>query len=129
MQRLARSAPGALFAALLSAAPAATVATAQSLSPLEALLQPRQQEPLPPDQAFRLTLDRSADATGHAAQWTIAKGYYLYRDKMYISADGRPATIDPPPGETIHRRVFRYHSDFSRPCARAVPSARRRCYD
>lgn len=43
-------------------------------------------EPLPPEQAFRFTATREADAI--ALQWQIAPGYYLYRSKFAFSANG-----------------------------------------
>ncbi len=43
-------------------------------------------EPLPPEQAFQLKA-YARDAQTVRAQWRIAEGYYLYRDKFQFSTD------------------------------------------
>src|SRR3546814_11157300 len=61
-----------------------------------------QSAPLPPDQAFRLSVERAQDDS-IAASWTIEEGYYLYRDKMsalLLDADTeRPLPLETSPGE------------------------------
>jgi thiol:disulfide interchange protein DsbD len=47
------------------------------------------QQPLPAEQAFRLTAQR-LDAHTLEARWEIAPGYYLYRNKFRFETD--PAT-------------------------------------
>ncbi len=78
----------------------------QAVSPLESLLDAHQEDPLPPDEAFQLQLSRSAENKGYIAQWTIADGYYLYREKMNISAAGQLAVMDKPIGNTITDEFF-----------------------
>jgi thiol:disulfide interchange protein DsbD len=41
---------------------------------------------LPPDQAFQLSATAGPDAV--RLDWVIAKGYYLYRDRTRVAADG-----------------------------------------
>ena len=47
------------------------------------------EEFLPPDQAFKLTLD-AIDAQHIQAAFTIAPGYYLYRDRIKFAVKDRP---------------------------------------
>jgi thiol:disulfide interchange protein DsbD len=50
---------------------------------------------LPPDQAFQF--QSSADSASQVRlSWVIAKGYYLYRDRIKVSADGPQGTIGAP---------------------------------
>ena len=64
---------------------------------------------LPPEQAFALSLARAgADDGGgrYTAQWRIADGYYLYRDKTALVADGEAVALDKPQGEMISDPFF-----------------------
>jgi len=64
-----------------------------------------EEEFLPPEQAFVLTMSRGEG--GHfIAQWRIADGYYMYRDKTALAADGAPVALDKPRGEMIHDPTF-----------------------
>ena len=54
------------------------------------------------EEAFVLTVDESADsAEGAAMNWKIAPGYYLYRDRIDVTAQppGALVQLDRPPGE------------------------------
>ncbi|MDC0446371.1 protein-disulfide reductase DsbD [Gammaproteobacteria bacterium] len=44
-------------------------------------------EPLPPEQAFKFSVD-ALDSTNLIAKWEIADGYYLYHDKFSIDMQG-----------------------------------------
>lgn len=51
-------------------------------------------EPLQPDEAFSLSLGHGA-GTSLVADWTIAEGYYLYRDSLRARfADGTPVQME-----------------------------------
>jgi thiol:disulfide interchange protein DsbD len=71
--------------------------------------QPRQDQLLEPDQAFILSLT-AADSQTLVARWDIAKGYYLYRDKLQLSllnAEGvHIASLDIPPGQAQEDEFF-----------------------
>lgn len=56
--------------------------------------------PLDPEQAFALELHEVRDGRARI-RWQIARGYYLYRDQIRASRDGRPLTVETPPG-VIH---------------------------
>lgn len=72
------------------------------------------QEVLPSDQAFVLeSFGQSAIKTGANQQqllqlrWTIAPGYYLYRDQLKLSdAQGQPVELEIPAGETLSDAFF-----------------------
>lgn len=53
------------------------------------------QQPLPAEQAFRLTAHR-LDAHTLEARWEIAPGYYLYRNKFRFEADPASARLGDP---------------------------------
>ncbi|WP_205700981.1 protein-disulfide reductase DsbD [Jeongeupia sp. USM3] len=54
---------------------------------------------LPPDKAFRASLEVSADG-GYAVRFSVAPGYYLYRDRMSFSPEpAAPLRAAPPKGE------------------------------
>ncbi len=53
------------------------------------------EELLPPEQAFALKIT-PLDATTLRAEWTIAKGYYLYKDKFSFSTDAPGITLGVP---------------------------------
>ena len=65
---------------------------------------PGDEEPLPPDEAFRLHLERHAN--GGTAYWEIAKGYYLYRDKTKIKYGDATAQLKFPPSQTMRDEFF-----------------------
>lgn len=56
------------------------------LTMLWALPAHAQQDFLPPEQAFRLTIIKQADAQVRL-DWKISKGYYLYRKQMKVEGD------------------------------------------
>ena len=57
------------------------------------------EEFLQPEQAFRLAATKS-DAGGLQLTWSIAPGYYLYRDRMAVTASpsGSAVETERPPG-------------------------------
>ncbi len=65
-------------------------------------------ELLPPDEAF--AFKASVDANGHIqADWKIADGYYLYKDKFKFSAGDGKAVLEPadfPPARVKKDPVF-----------------------
>jgi thiol:disulfide interchange protein len=52
-------------------------------------------EPLPAEQAFRLSI-RADSAAQIAVRWTMAKGYYLYRDRTTFIANDEAGVLGPP---------------------------------
>lgn len=56
--------------------------------------------PLPPDQAFSLSVSRQADGDLSFA-WTIASGYYMYRDHTRAMADGASLPLVLSRGESV----------------------------
>ena len=79
------------------------------------------EEFLPPDQAFKLTLD-AIDAQHIQAAFTIAPGYYLYRDRIKFAVKDRPevsklVSVDLPVGDMKDDpnfgRMEVYHHDFN----------------
>ena len=70
-------------------------------------VQPQDDEFLPPDQAFALSVEHiSSDR--YIAQWRIAPDYYLYRDKTEISEQdsGQPSQYQMPAGEMLEDPFF-----------------------
>ena len=65
-------------------------------------------ELLPVDQAF--AFKASVDADGHIrADWKIADGYYLYKDKFHFSSADGGASLgkaDFPPAKVKHDEIF-----------------------
>ena len=83
-------------------------------------------ELLPAEQAF--AFDARLDGNQVRVRWTIADGYYLYRDKIQVEFDGevrQVGALELPPGETIKDSiltgqaadlaVFKHRLDFSIP--------------
>ena len=66
-----------------------------------------QSNPLPPEQAFRFSA-RLVDAGTVEARFTIADGYYLYRDKLRFSIEPVSAGLRVPelPGGKIKQDEF-----------------------
>jgi thiol:disulfide interchange protein DsbD len=106
--------------------PAATAAKVKSLDSLKELVQSSsgQDEFLPPDQAFGVSVS-AAGKDSLRASFRVAKGYYLYRDKLkfnLVGADGNTVAglglgkIDLPKGETKDDPTFGptvvYHHPF-----------------
>ncbi|WP_019995333.1 protein-disulfide reductase DsbD [Aureimonas ureilytica] len=57
-------------------------------------------EPLPVDQAFRLTIQPGTAGSRTTASFEIADGYYLYKDRIAVETPtGAPLAIDLPAGE------------------------------
>ncbi|MFP5507155.1 MAG: protein-disulfide reductase DsbD, partial [Gammaproteobacteria bacterium] len=89
----------ALPAAAGAAATTETPAAGGALDKLKALSQSlgfddADSEFLDPDVAFRPSVAASPDGTALIARWDIAKGYYLYRDKLRVElADGAGVTL------------------------------------
>jgi thioredoxin:protein disulfide reductase len=55
-----------------------------------------QVNPLPPDRAFRFSA-RLVDSRTVEARFTIADGYYLYRDKIHFAVEPQAAGLTVPP--------------------------------
>ena len=67
-----------------------------------------QPKPLPPEQAFRFSA-RAVDPQTVEARFTIADGYYLYRDKIHFAVEpGNGALVMPalPTGRIKHDEFF-----------------------
>ncbi|HKW81532.1 MAG TPA: protein-disulfide reductase DsbD N-terminal domain-containing protein, partial [Casimicrobiaceae bacterium] len=67
-----------------------------------------QPKPLPPEQAFRFSA-RAVDPQTVEARFTIADGYYLYRDKIRFAVDptsGALVTPALPAGKVKHDEFF-----------------------
>ncbi len=84
---------------------------------------------LSPDQAFRL--DASPQDSGHIRLiWRIAKGYYLYRDRIKVGANDEAVKVDAPQfpeGITKNDEYFGkqviYHDQLVVPVAVTLPAA------
>jgi thiol:disulfide interchange protein DsbD len=63
-----------------------------------------QQAFLPPGEAFKTRAWRDGERV--VLEWEIAPGYYLYRDKFGVSADGAELPASFPAGEIIHDEAF-----------------------
>ncbi|GJL81478.1 MAG: hypothetical protein DHS20C01_11120 [marine bacterium B5-7] len=86
---------------------------------------------LPVDEAFKLDLS-ALDGRTLAAQFKVADGYYLYRDKITFkvnAGDAQTGQISLPPGEQKNDEFFGlmsvYHNDFDAtvPLLRSSPQA------
>ncbi|MDP3009341.1 MAG: protein-disulfide reductase DsbD [Methylococcales bacterium] len=75
------------------ALPAIAAAPVAQANPLAALLQGSKKKDnlLPPEQAFQFFANVNNDNTV-AVSWQIAKGYYLYRDKIHLELVNAPDT-------------------------------------
>ncbi|MDP2393916.1 MAG: protein-disulfide reductase DsbD [Methylococcaceae bacterium] len=65
-------------------------------------------EPLPPDEAFKISVKAISD-TQLEVSWGITEGYYLYRDKLrFESKTAQIPTVTPelPAGQTKHDEFF-----------------------
>ena len=61
---------------------------------LRAWISGRSTEPLPPGEAFRVSVAPDASAAGIHVRWDIEEGYYLYRDALAVSfADDAPVRL------------------------------------
>ncbi|HTS21901.1 MAG TPA: protein-disulfide reductase DsbD N-terminal domain-containing protein [Casimicrobiaceae bacterium] len=89
--------PSAAFRGRLLWAAAALLLAASALG----------QSPLPPDRAFRFSA-RMVDAQTVEARFTIADGYYLYRDRIHFSAQPADAGLAVPalPGGAVKEDPF-----------------------
>ncbi len=111
MSRLksARSIP--LLALLLTVA-----GLSNSIAPVQA-----QQMPLPLDEAFAFTASESADGR-IALTWSIADGYYLYREHIAVeAADGQTMTPELPRGIEKNDPTFGVTEIYQGELAIAVP--------
>ncbi len=88
-------------------------------------------ELLPADQAFRF-FAQVKDANTLHVRWEVAKGYYLYRDKLHLESDNEQVKIGPlslPPGEPYHDesfgqiRIFHQTIELDVPLTRLNPAA------
>lgn len=65
-------------------------------------------EPLPPDEAFKISV-KAISGTQLEVSWDITEGYYLYRDKLrFESKTAQIPTVTPelPAGQTKHDEFF-----------------------
>ena len=92
-----------LAVALLAGGGALQTAGAQSL--LDKLGAGNEDEFLPAEQAFVLSISRLS-ANHFTAHWQITPGYYLYRDKIKVAIDGEAVHISKPPGRVISDPYF-----------------------
>ena len=66
----------------------------------------RAEEPLAPEEAFRFSA-RAVDARTLEARWTIADGYYMYRDKFRFALEGGTLGAPTlPPGKIKDDELF-----------------------
>ena len=83
-------------------------------------------EPLPPDDAFGF--EASVDADGHIrADWKIADGYYLYKDKFSFSAaDDRMSLGEPdyPPAKVKQDEIFGKVETYRKNVSLSIPVTR-----
>ncbi|MDD9863788.1 MAG: protein-disulfide reductase DsbD [Gammaproteobacteria bacterium] len=88
------------------------------------------EEPLPADRAFRLRGEPAADGKAAQLHWSIAEGYYLYRDKLQVAAEGGAFRLLPftlPAGEREEDasfgsvEVYRGELELLLPLERAGP--------
>src|SRR5437588_7951713 len=80
----------------------AKLALVLALALVSALQARAQVAPLPPEKAFRFSA-RALNPQTIEARFTIAKGYYLYRDKLHFAVEPASAgwTVPPLPGGKI----------------------------
>jgi thiol:disulfide interchange protein DsbD len=88
-------------------------------------------DPLPPEQAFRLNVD-VADPFTLRIEWDIEAGYYLYRDSLVVRSTGAAVAIGAPaipPGTPTwdehfgDTQVFYSSVAFDVPLSRSTPAA------
>jgi thiol:disulfide interchange protein DsbD len=61
-----------------------------------------------PDGAFSISVQRDDEDVGLEFTWIIAPGYYLYRDEITVTLDGRSVKLATPRGEPRgFREVYR----------------------
>src|SRR5580658_9654797 len=89
-----------VFLLALGVGPIAHAAPPSSGNDLDAILDQSKapksgDEFLSPDQAFQFQAS-AAGADSVQLQWVITKGYYLYRDRIKIAADGTATTLGAP---------------------------------
>jgi thiol:disulfide interchange protein DsbD len=97
-----RPVPASPSAAVVGAV-ARTVAALAAVASLLGAVPATAGEPplLPPERAFRLSA-RALDDRTIEARYTIAEGYYLYRDKLRFALEGEPPAVaapELPPGK------------------------------
>jgi Thiol:disulfide interchange protein len=89
------------------------------------------EEFLPPEQAFRYTVESDGDSL--TVRWTVAPGYYLYRSRMGLSSATPGITIGTPsyPEGEVHRDdyfgeqvIFRDEFTVTAPLERAADAPR-----
>ncbi len=107
-----------------AAKPAAAVADPlQAISELGNNMGLEEEEFLEPDKAFALST-KNAEPQTLMANWRIAKGYYMYRDKFKFNLKNAPAGVSLgkvvlPEGETKHDEYFGdikvFHDDVTAP--------------
>ena len=83
-------------------------------------------EPLPPDEAF--SFEASVDANGHIrADWKIADGYYLYKDKFRFSTGDERASLgeaDYPPAKVKQDEIFGKVETYRKNVSLSIPVTR-----
>lgn len=94
---------GSVLRAAALAAGCAVLGSALA-GPLDALLGRGEDATPAPEQVF---LMRAVGGARPRLELDIADGYYLYRDKLRVTrADGRPVTLDLPPGQPMQDAHF-----------------------
>ena len=91
---------------------------------LPALLQANEDELLPPEQAFDLSVN-DASAGQISLNWKIAEGYYLYREKLNLDLDGQIIgyqDLDLPKGILIDDPLFGEVTIYKNSLAFSVPA-------
>ncbi len=125
---LPAAAPAALSAGGSEARGAAAPAPAAAVAPAPSPFIKTEGQPLPPEQAFRM--DARFDGPNElTVAWQVEPGYYLYKDKLAVTADGRVELGKPemPEGEAYSDanfgqvRIFRGNVEIKIPLARATP--------
>ncbi|WP_440997631.1 protein-disulfide reductase DsbD [Arhodomonas sp. SL1] len=80
-----------------------------------------QEDLLPPEQAFPLTVERVAEDR-LVARWDVQEGYYLYRDKIDFRGAGGEVVrrIESPPGEIDEDPYFGEVAVFREPVSMSI---------
>jgi len=83
-----------LHVLLISLMTFSTAVAVADVAPLDAGLDASGDEPLPPDQAFKFS-SKLIDADMVHAEWEIAEGYYLYREKFKFTSNTPGIELEP----------------------------------
>jgi thiol:disulfide interchange protein DsbD len=120
-----------IFPVLAADTPASSEKIKQLFSGFTQKLNLFEDELLPADQAFRF-FATVKDANTLTVRWEVAKGYYLYRDKLRLESTSEQVKIGPfnlPPGEPYHDesfgkiRIYHHPVELDVPLIRSNPAA------